>query len=62
MLYVKADGFEIKDNTVNRMTFNGRGLLVSVEKKVKNNTISMTGRYDADESDKVVSVTDGRGA
>ena len=61
LLYVKADGFEIKDNTVNRMTFNGRGLLVSVEKKVKNNTISMTVAYDADESDKVVSVTDGMG-
>lgn len=61
LLYVKADGFEIKDNTVNRMTFNGRGLLVSVEKKVKNNTISMTVAYDAEESDKIVSVTDGMG-
>ena len=61
MLYVKTDGFEIKDNTFNRMTFNAKGLLISVEKTFKNATVSMTNAYDAEDADKLVSVTDGMG-
>ncbi len=61
LLYVKTDGFEIKDNTFNRMTFNAKGLLISVEKTFKNATVSMTNAYDAEDADKLVSVTDGMG-
>ena len=61
LLYVKTDGFEIKDNTFNRMTFNAKGLLISVEKTFKNATLSMTNAYDAEDADKLVSVTDGMG-